>query len=128
MRRRGRAPAARARVFGTEGHPAVGDHAERNRDLVSLQVLAEESCDADFPCLRQQRRIGQAGQHQDLCLRITLPYRPGRVETAAVGQTQIQQAGIGPVRGHGRDAIAGTRRDGQYLMTAGLKDRRESLA
>ena len=48
--------------------------------------------------------------------------------TAAVGEAHVHQAGIGPVRGHGRDAIGDTRRDGQYLMTACLEDRGESLA
>ena len=56
------------------------------------------------------------------------PYRPSDIETVAVWEAQIQEAGVGTIRCYGRDAIAGTRRYSQYQMTACLEDRRESLA
>ena len=52
----------------------------------------------------------------------------GNPETAAVWEAQIEQTGIGSARSYGHDAIAGSRRDGQYRMTACLEHRRESLA
>jgi len=124
----GRAPVRQARVFGAKGSSARGDHVESGQDRVDLQVLAEESGDTDFLRLCQCRRIVVGRKHHDLDVRVRAPDRPDRVETGAVGQAQLQHAGIGFVRGDGGDAVGDACRYGQYLMTMCLKHGVKSLA
>jgi hypothetical protein len=88
----------------------------------------KESRDADLLRFRYDRRIGYTGEYYDLRLWTAAPYGSSDIETVAVGEAQIQQAGIRTVLGDGRDAIGSTRSDGQYLMTACLESGREGLA
>ena len=73
-----------------------------------------------FACDRTNG-IGEAGKHHDLCVGMATTHHPGSVKTAAIRETNVQQAHVGPVRGYGHNAVSGARRDSHYLMTARLE-------
>ena len=121
-------PGRFTRELGIVGRPAVADHVEGTGDRGGLLVFAQVSRDPDLPRRCQRGRVGEAGQNHDLRLRLAAAYLPRRVQPVAVGETQIQQAGVRPVRRDRRDAVGCAGRDGQHPMAARLEDGAERLA